>query len=141
MGTYVWRSCPNCGYQIESGVSHYVAIGNPIYKCPSCGFQIKLDHINEWELMSFWKKFFHLLSSLKTALFFSVAVGFLISIITNIINKEIDIIWLFIISPIIAFSFTTIMVIKNISNSKIRMKNPKYRESFENIGLIKNKKQ
>lgn len=128
MGRYVWRSCSNCGYRIESGVVHYVAIGNPLFTCPKCNASIRLNHINEWELMSLVGKIVHLLSSLKTALFLSVLTGFLISLIMKLVNQEIDILTLFFISIIIAFTFTIIMVVRNILDSKKRMSEPEYRK-------------
>lgn len=139
MGRYVWRSCPKCGYRIESGVIHYVALGSPIMNCPKCNALIKLDHINEWELLSLGGKIYHLITSLKTALVLSVFIGLLISLIMKLIHKEIDLITLYIISPIIAFIFTIIMDIKNISNSKKRMADTNYRKSLINFGFIKNK--
>jgi len=139
MGRYVWRSCSRCGYKIESGVIHYVALGSPILNCPKCNASIKLDHINEWELLSFGGKLYHFVASLKTALVLSVLVGFLIALIMKIIHKEIDLITLYIISPIIAFIFIIAMDIRNIRRSKSRMANSDYRKSLENVGLIKNK--
>lgn len=139
MGTYVWRSCPKCGYKIESGVIHYVALGSPIMNCPKCDNLLKLDHINEWELLSLGGKIYHFVASLKTALFLSVLAGFLIALIMKLIHKEIDLITLYTISPIIAFIFTIIMNIKNISDSKKRMSDSNYRKSLENFGFIKNK--
>lgn len=137
MGMYVWRRCSKCGALLRESGYHYVALGNPIVNCQKCNALIKLDHINEWESLSLGGKIYHLIASLKTALVLSVFIGLLISLIMKLIHREIELTDLFIISPIIAFIFTIIMDIKNISSSKKRMADANYRKSLEIFGLIK----
>ena len=140
MSLYVKRSSPTCGHTIEGWQHDYRGLGKPYAVCAKSGQVLLVDHVAEWELKNpFW-------SVLRRRNYISychhlwlcppgpVCACLLLSRIRgqrcawrNIISGGIssnDGVW---------FPRT----LKDIEDSRKRMKNPKYRSASMALGNLK----
>ena len=83
---YITRECPHCGYTFERLKPNYIALGNPYKKCPVCNNYVIFNNFNEWEIMSFWKKFKYIWAifwSILTRILMKIVVGLIVIVILS----------------------------------------------------------
>lgn len=137
MAYLVKRSCGRCGRQLEAG-HDYRAIGPPYLKCRFCGCINRVDHITEWDLMTFEKKFAHIMIHLWTCVLygFSVPVAWLLLNLIQGNNEPSELhLLLSLLAGIAALSaYRTPQLIREIRLSRARMMISTYRAELQMIG-------
>jgi hypothetical protein len=74
--TFVRRSCPYCDCTLDTTSATYFDLGSPLQVCPQCGRAVRVDHINEWELIPAADKVWLFLRKLFWPVLLGVLVGF-----------------------------------------------------------------
>lgn len=145
MGVYVTRKCPQCKRAIESMVRDYVAIGPPFVECPSCRATIMLDHVNEWDMKDFGSKAYFIFVHSYTCLFWSFGMTILPCFLILIPAIKVRLkhvpngtLWLCVgawacISAIAVSTFYTKSLLREIRESKQRMKDPAYADRLNRV--------
>lgn len=156
MPPYVKRTCAKCNNVLENWTPNYITFGNPLIKCSKCGTIIKLDHVNEWELMSFWQKLIYIKAMIGTIFIYTAGSIIVwaaicvyifnredlliqknISEYSNILPYFTPITYLIIFFVlIISITYKIIKFKHALKESRIRMQNQEYRNIFINYGIL-----
>ena len=147
MGIYVQISCPSCHNVLENYTRKYIAIGPPFTECQLCGTLVKLNHMNEWGLMSFGTKAKQVVVHLWTNVFWSMGPFALLMIaamfLTNMDFESPGLagrypIFLptsFILSFLIVLLIRSFGFAKQIKLSNKRIENQTYRDKLQELGV------
>jgi|GEM_PF-3778546 len=141
MVTYVNLRCSSCSKSLTGGYTQsYWTIGEPVITCPNCSALNSHEHsCTEWELMGlFIKAAFLTFVTLKTALrsvvlFFVI---FLVSLWFEYDMSEGEAITTAIVSIVISFTYSYLVVARLISSSKKRMMDRNYRANLKALGFF-----
>lgn len=139
MGVFVTRKCPRCGNIFEHMEPSYVGVGRPFYGCGNCGTIVKVDHINEWDLMKLSVKAYHFLALTKTSLMYGIIPSLVYLFYAMIQGFEAsDPIFLYFwgVSFLVIFLVGTVNLYLSIKRSKERMSDKKYVEFLKENGFV-----
>ncbi len=137
---YSKYSCPKCNNTIQNYAPKYITFGNPFIHCNKCGATVKMDSINEWEAMSFFKKLDYYFIFYGQVIILS-AIGTLLFEIffSEVLKSEIFIyddnptglgIFLIILVTLVMTIIRHIKFSKAVKQSKERTKNEEYRKQL-----------
>ncbi|MFH1792147.1 MAG: hypothetical protein ABH819_00700 [Patescibacteria group bacterium] len=135
MGVYIKRSCPKCHFVLEGYTRNYIAIAKPFVVCPKCNTFVIFSNCNEWDLMGVLGKAKHVATAMYTGIIYAMIPIFL----TLIFEIEISEYLLIFTSLTLGEIFVFYQFNKRIQESKRRMESTKYKETLNELGLIKNK--
>ena len=151
----VRRRCVQCNSDLEIGWERhnrflsrwerhnrgFVEIGKPFIICIRCQHHNVVKHINEWDLMSWIRKAWHITVLLLNVMIFSVLGVLLLGIGKTVFNFNLGDISIIIYGYIATFiplaSWRIKAFLCAVRESRNRMKDPKYLELLNQLGLIK----
>lgn len=138
MSIYVTRYCPTCKRVIENYTRDYRAIGVPFVRCESCDQLIKYTHIFEWDTKQIFGKVTYLGIMLLTTILYSGALPLAYIFYAEFAEfkpSENTFIILFISGFIVTAIWSIYITVKDIKESRDRLKDKNYRRLIELLGF------
>jgi len=133
------RSCGKCGFAIEQGMAGGNQIGKPYIQCPSCYEYNIVGYSDEWDLKGSLGKVWHIVRLFLSLLIYSFGGPFLVFLASKIVEFDLtdELMFGSWITTFIVWGFFVIRsLIFDIRESRKRLKDQKYLEILDQLGLL-----